>query len=308
MNIRHLEYFLTVAEMGSINKAAHALFISQPHLGNIIRDLEDEMGVMLFQRTRHGVILTPEGSELCSHAAKIIDEYREIQGLNRNAHHNDASLEVSMTKFSHIMESFIAVVLGHKEDPVFSHQLNEGSPEDVIEDVFTGMSRIGVLNFDTHRRDKLLSELAGKRLSYHYLAHVEPHILVSENHPLLKEGKPVNLETLAPYGFVRYMGSCEDFTYRIRSEYGEQNLNKSPRIVYTHGRSTLLHMIGNSDFYGIGIYDFRVQESAYKVRSLPIEGCDAALEFGYILPKDQPIAPITQEFIDNLKQRFLTVK
>lgn len=308
MNIRHLEYFLTVAEMGSINKAAHALFISQPHLGNIIRDLEDEMGVVLFQRTRHGVILTPEGNELCGHAAKIIDEYREIQGLNRNSHHNDASLEVSMTKFSHIMESFIAVVLNHKEDPLFSHQLNEGSPEDVVEDVFTGMSRIGVLNFDTHRREKFLGELNSKRLSYHFLAHVEPHILVSENHPLIKEDKPVNLETLAPYGFVRYMGSCEDFTYRIRSEYGEQNLNKSPRIVYTHGRSTLLHMIGNSDFYGIGIYDFRVQESAYKVRSIPIEGCAAALEFGYILPKDQNVAPITQEFIDNLKQRFLTVK
>ena len=47
MNIKHLEYFLTVAEMGSINKAAQAHFISQPHLGKIVHDLEEEMGVVL---------------------------------------------------------------------------------------------------------------------------------------------------------------------------------------------------------------------------------------------------------------------
>ena len=308
MNIRHLEYFLTVAEMGSINKAAHALFISQPHLGNIIRDLEDELGVLLFQRTRHGVILTPEGNEFRSHANKIIEEFREIQGLNRNSHRNDNSLEVSMTKFSHIMESFIAVVLRHEKDAAFAHQLNEGSPEDVVEDVFTGMSRIGVLNFDTRRRERFIAELNSKRLDYYFLANVEPHILVAEDHPLIRAGKPVNLQTLADYGFVRYLGAYEDFTYRIQSESGEQNLNKSPRIVYTHGRSTLLHMIGNSDFYGIGIHDFRVQESAYNVRSIPIEGCGGALEFGYILPQGQPVSAITQEFIENLKERFSTIK
>ena len=66
-------------------------------------------------------------------------------------------------------------------------------------------------------------------------------------------------------------------------------------------------MIGNSDFYGIGIHDFRVQESAYKVLSLPIKGCDGALEFGYILAEGRKVAPITQEFIDEVKERFSTV-
>ena len=308
MNLKHLEYFVTVAEMGSINKAAHALYISQPHLGKIIHDLEDETGILLFHRTRHGTTLTPEGKEFLNHASKMLEEFHEIQGIGRSMRHHDASLEVSMTKFSHIMESFITVVLRHAKDPTFAHQLNEGSPEDVIEDVFSGMSRIGVLNFDTQRKEKLLADFASKQLEYHFLAHVEPHILVSEEHPLVKAGKPVNLQTLGEYGFVRYLGQYEDFTYRIQSEQGEQNLNQSKRIVYTHGRSTLLHMIGSSDFYGIGIYDFRAQESSYQVISLPIEGCEEALEFGYILPMDREITPITQEFIENLKERFSTVK
>ena len=45
INLKHLECFIKVAQLGSINKAAQALFISQPHLGKIIHDLENEMGL-----------------------------------------------------------------------------------------------------------------------------------------------------------------------------------------------------------------------------------------------------------------------
>lgn len=307
MNLEHMEYFVTVAQVGSINKAAHELFISQPHLGKILRDLEDELGVMLLQRTRRGVSLTAEGVEFMKHAQKMLAEFEEIRAL-KGGSSRDNSLEVSMTKFSHIMESFIATVLQHKDDPEFSHQLNEGSPQDVIDDVYSNLSKVGVLHFDTQGRNRFLANLESKGLEYGFLAHVEPHILVAEDHPLIRAGKPVNLQTLSDYGFVRYSGQHEDFSNRIRSEQGVRNLNESKRIVYTHGRSTLLHLIGNSDFYGIGIYDFRVQESVYNVRSIPIENCTGALEFGYIYPQGQALSPISREFIQNLRERFSTVK
>lgn len=309
MNIEHLMYFKTVAEYGSINKAAHALYISQPHLGNIVRDLEDELDVKLLQRTRHGVSLTAEGTEFLAHAEKMLEEYQDICRIKTGSGRSSGnSLVISMTKFSHIMESFINVVLAHRDDPAFAHQLNEGSPEDVIEDVYSGMSQIGVLNFDTERRDWMMAKLKDKHLDYYYLAEFEPNILVADDHPLLKEGKPVDLANLADYGFVRYIGQYEDFTNRIRSEQGEQNLNQSRRIVYTHGRSTLLHLIGKSDFYGIGIHDFSMQESAYNVRSIPIEGCSASLEFGYILPEGKEPSAVTREFVADLTARFTKIK
>ena len=63
INLKHLECFIKVAQLGSINKAAQALFISQPHLGKIIHDLENEMGYLLLNRSNQGVTLTPEGEE-----------------------------------------------------------------------------------------------------------------------------------------------------------------------------------------------------------------------------------------------------
>ena len=54
INLKHLECFIKVAQLGSINKAAQALFISQPHLGKIIHDLENEMGYLLLNRSNQG--------------------------------------------------------------------------------------------------------------------------------------------------------------------------------------------------------------------------------------------------------------
>ena len=304
MNIEYLKYFITVSEMGSINKAAQALFISQPHLGNIIHSLEEEAGTVLFRRTRHGVTLTAEGSEFLVHANRILEEYGHIHKTDDTLTRSYLSLEVSMVKFSHIMESFIDVVLKHQNDPQFSHQLNEGSSEDVIEDIYNGMFGIGVLNFDSQRRKYFLTKLASKHLTYHPLAKLLPCILISNDHPLLQDTEPVTLQRLENYVFVRYTGQYEDFSNRITCEQGIQNLNRSRRIIYVQGRSTLLHLIGNSDFYGIGIRDFSMQESAYNVRSIPIEDCSAPLEFGYILQEGRKVSPIMEEFIENLTSRF----
>ncbi|MEG1954405.1 MAG: LysR family transcriptional regulator, partial [Hydrogenoanaerobacterium sp.] len=74
MNIKHLEFFATVAQYGSINKAAQALYISQPHLSHIIKDIETDVGFALFQRTKQGVVLTPDGERFLEHSNVILQE------------------------------------------------------------------------------------------------------------------------------------------------------------------------------------------------------------------------------------------
>jgi LysR family transcriptional regulator, hca operon transcriptional activator len=69
MELRHLRYFIAVAEMGSLTEAAkHRLYTSQPSLSRQIRDLEDEVGVELLSRSVHGVELTEAGQAFIDHA------------------------------------------------------------------------------------------------------------------------------------------------------------------------------------------------------------------------------------------------
>ena len=301
-NLKHLEYFVQTAKIGSINKAAQSLFISQPHLGKIIREMEDDFGAPLFYRSSQGVTLTPEGKRVLKAATEILNTLDNIhfgppEGTVQMPH-----LSVSMTRFFHIMESFIEVVVRHEDQPAFVHRLYEGTPEDVCEDVLTGRSEVGVLHFIRSNHERMERKFASKGLTYHFLAYVEPHIIISKNHPLLQANQPVNLDTLADYGFIRYLGQYDDLFPELFNSPGRAGPAK---VIYVSTRGSVMHLIAESTFYTVGIYDFNKQ-SDYQAVSIPIALADRdlAFEFGYITTKDMPLSSIAMEFIDVVKTRI----
>jgi DNA-binding transcriptional LysR family regulator len=82
MELRHLRYFVAVAETLSFARAARALNLSQPPLSRQIRALEDELGTALFVRTKRSVQLTPAGAALVPEARRLL---READGLKAGA-------------------------------------------------------------------------------------------------------------------------------------------------------------------------------------------------------------------------------
>ena len=71
MTFQQLTYVVEISKCGSINKAAHKLFLSQSGISTAVRELEEELGIKFFVRSNRGVEFTPEGKEFlgCSLAA-----------------------------------------------------------------------------------------------------------------------------------------------------------------------------------------------------------------------------------------------
>lgn len=63
MTLQQLHYVITISEVGSLNKAAEILYISQPSLSSAVQDLENELGFPLFHRSGKGMSLTNDGLE-----------------------------------------------------------------------------------------------------------------------------------------------------------------------------------------------------------------------------------------------------
>src|SRR4030088_1841271 len=86
MELRHLRYFVAVAEAGSLTVAAErTLHTSQPSLSRQIRDLEDEVGAQLLRRSARGIELTPAGRAFLDHARSVLSQVEAAAEAARRA-------------------------------------------------------------------------------------------------------------------------------------------------------------------------------------------------------------------------------
>ena len=85
MTIRHLQIFTTVADAGSMSKAAKLLHISQPGISQAVSELERYYGVRLFERLSQKLFLTKEGELLLSFSRHILDSFDKMEEAMQNA-------------------------------------------------------------------------------------------------------------------------------------------------------------------------------------------------------------------------------
>jgi len=76
--LRQLEYIVAVADVGAFGKAARRTFVSQPALSKQVKEVEEGLGVVLFERTSRGAVPTPEGLTLIERARRILAEVHEL--------------------------------------------------------------------------------------------------------------------------------------------------------------------------------------------------------------------------------------
>jgi DNA-binding transcriptional LysR family regulator len=79
VELRHLRYFVSVAEQGSVSRAALDVHVSQPALSRQIRDLEEELGVRLFDRIGRGIQLTAQGEDLLRHSRDVLARAESVR-------------------------------------------------------------------------------------------------------------------------------------------------------------------------------------------------------------------------------------
>ena len=78
MNLLHMKHAVEVAKAGSLGKASEALLIAVPNISRSIKELETDLGIIIFERTSKGMILTPEGEEFINFAKDILAQIDQV--------------------------------------------------------------------------------------------------------------------------------------------------------------------------------------------------------------------------------------
>ena len=146
MEIRVLKYFLLVAREENITKAANLLHLTQPTLSRQLMQLEEELGVQLFRRSKHHIVLTEEGMLLRRRAEEIValaDKTRD--DLQRRGEQLSGTVAVGSGELQ--SSRFLTQLLTafQRENPLVSFSIYSGNSDNIKERIERGLLDIGLL-------------------------------------------------------------------------------------------------------------------------------------------------------------------
>ena len=202
MTLQQLKYVLEVADRGSISEAAKSLFISQPSLSNAIKELEKELRIVIFVRTNRGVVVSPDGEVFLGYARQILQQVALVEDQYLNTAPLKQRFAVSTQHYTFTATAFVDLIKEFGADE-YEFCLRETKTHEIIEDVKSLRSEIGVLYLSSFNEAVLQKFFRESDLVFAELFSVSPHVLVSKNHPLVGK-KSVTLADLTEFPIVTF--------------------------------------------------------------------------------------------------------
>ena len=170
MTLQQLHQVITIAESKSMNEAARKLFVSQPNLSSVVRELEEEAGITIFIRSNRGIVMTPEGDEFIGYAKQVVEQYHLLEKRYMNSEMKK-KFSVSMQHYSFAVKAFVEMVksVGMEE---YEFAIHETQTNQVIENVRSMKSELGVLFISEFNEAVLLKLFKEYDLEFEELLHV----------------------------------------------------------------------------------------------------------------------------------------
>lgn len=305
MTLQQLRYAIGIAKVGSFNKAAETLFISQPSLTAAIHDLEEEIGIVIFNRSSRGVTLTPEGEEFIAQANQLYHHYETVVEHYGKTEQKKKKFAVSTQHYSFAVKSFVDLVKRYNIDD-YEFAIRETKTKEVIDDVAALKSEIGILYLSDFNRKYITYLLKEHDLEFNHLIDCQAYAYMWKNHPLAQK-KSVTLEDLSQYPCLSFEQS-ESGSYYFAEEI--LSTNEYHRTIKANDRATMLNLMVGLNGYTLcsGIISEEINGSDYV--AVPFKDAkgesDRTMEIGYIVKKNFMLSTICRFYIEEM-QKYLNV-
>ena len=247
MNINQIKYVLTVANSPSMREAASKLYVSQPALSASIAELENELGIMIFERTNKGITLTEEGREFVGYAKKAVGQYEILENRYLSKDSDKEHFSVSTQHYNFSINAFTEVVSRFDLDKyVFS--IHETKTRNVLEDVKTMKSEIGIISFSDANEDVMKKIIREYHLEFIPLMKREAYAYVWEGHEFA-DREEISLEELKDYPCVLFDQSDDSNFYLTEEAMSDYDFQK---LIKSDDRATSMEIIAKLHGYSIG--------------------------------------------------------
>ena len=323
MTIQQLKYAITISEVGSLNRASEVLYVSQPSLSSAVRSLEEDLGITIFSRGGKGVALTNDGAEFIRYARQVVAQYERLLDKYGQGGTLKKKFGISTQHYSFAVKSFVEMVKQF-DTQEYEFAIRETTTRDVIEDVSTAKSEIGILYLSDEDVSTAKSEigilylsdfnrkaieriLRGNQLEFHPLIQCDTYAYLWKGHPLAGE-KTIRPEQLAEYPCLTFeQGGSESFYFNEETLANAENL----RIIKATDRASMLNLMVGLNGYTVcsGIICEELNGSDYV--AVPFRGGEetagSRMEIGYIIKQNMIMSNMAQLYIEELKRYLGTI-
>ncbi|NBC67451.1 LysR family transcriptional regulator [Paenibacillus sacheonensis] len=300
MTLQQLKYMIEVANRGSINEAAKRLFISQPSLSNAIRELEEEMGISIFERSNKGIVLSKEGAEFLGYARQVVEQAELLENRYLNAKPSPQHFSVSTQHYAFAVNAFVALVREHGQEE-YELALRETRTHEIIEDVKQLRSEIGILYLNEFNGKVLRKLLQSAGLQFTSLFTAKPHVFISVHNPLAKQSI-VTIEQLQQYPYLSFdQGEYNSF------HFAEEILStlEHKKSIRVHDRATLFNLLIGLNGYTISTGVLSSDLNGNEIIPVPLD-CDETINVGWISHRSAALSKLGMAYVEALQQAIAT--
>ena len=305
MNIEQLEYIIEVTKTGSITNAANNLHVSQAAISKSINNLEQELGVQIFNRSRLGTNPTEDGKKVVKKAIEIVEKVKELkEDSNCSLPKHKDYIKISATSISYLGIPPSALSTFKLKFPNVFLEFKERNYKNLLIEIENGESDLGlIIHIDDPMNEKYK---ANKHLAFEKIVVGKFVVCVSKDSKLANNAY-LTIEDVLNEPFVLHGDPIwKNFLNNYFDKEGKM------KIAFTsYDNSSLLKAISE----GMGIYlglDFIQKYDPYrlagKIVAVPLIDFDKInVSLSWVFSKEKPLSNATKELLKSIKHEIIKV-
>lgn len=295
MNINQLKYVLEVAASSSMREASTKLYVSQPALSASIHELEEEIGILIFERTNKGISLTDAGREFLSYAKNAVGQYEVLEQRYLTTDGDKERFSVSTQHYNFAIKAFTDVIKDMTpEKYIFS--VHETKTKEVLEDVRNLKSEVGIVSFSGSNEALIKKLFRDYQLEFTPLMKRDTYVYVWKDHPFAGKSE-LSIEDMKDYPCISFDQSNDSNFYLTEEAMADYDFEK---MIRSDDRATTMELIAELNGYSIG--SGMLSEAGAVLQGLTAIKLteEDPLTIGYITRKGSALSSYGRKYVEQL--------
>ncbi len=297
MTIKQIKYILEVSKSSSMREAASRLYVSQPALSASIQELEEELGISIFERTNKGIKVTEAGKEFLSYAKKAVNQYEILEDRYLGKDKEKEHFAVSTQHYSFAVHAFTKMI-SQEEPEKYQFSIHETRTDQVLSDVRDMKSEVGIVSYAGDNEKVMKKIFREYQLTFVPLMKKDTYAYLWKDHELAKR-EEISVEELRAYPCIMFEQNSESDYYLSEEALGNYSFDK---VAMSGDRATSLEMIAELNGFSIGSGMLSGDDAILQgIVSVKLKEEDP-LTIGYITRKGSKLSVYGERYIQELER------